>query len=209
MGIFMLDITTEQLKKCMPKCKEPSLWVELLNTHLIEFGIIEPRQIAMFIAQTGHESLDYNILEENLNYSKDGLLRTFPKYFRDVSPDAYARNPRKIASRVYANRMGNGSEESEDGWRFRGRGIIQITGYNNYAACSEYLYSDRLVLTDDPDILTEKKEALLSALWFWDINNLNNIHDVEKATRKINGGTHGLDDRWARYKTALSVLEIR
>lgn len=200
-------ITTEQLKECMPGCKDPGTWAPLLDTHLFEFGIIDPQDVAAFISQTGHESANYNILEENLNYSADGLKKTFNKYFRDVPVENYARNPKKIASRVYANRMGNGDEESGDGWRFRGRGIIQVTGYNNYSACSEYLYNDKMVLLDDPDILTEKRDALLSALWFWDVNGLKHITDFEKLTRRINGGTHGIDDRRIRYNRALKVLD--
>lgn len=150
--------------------------------------------------------MDYNVLEENLNYSQDGLLRIFGKYFRNVNPASYARNPRKIASRVYANRMGNGSESTEDGWRYRGRGVLQVTGRNNYAKCSEYIYSDKMMLLDNPDLLTEKGPAMMSAIWYWDVNNLKDLTNFTELTRRINGGTHGLEDRVARYQRAYKIL---
>jgi len=199
-------ITPRQLYECMPKCQEPEVWAPILDERLFEAGIVEPQMIAAFIAQTGHESVNYNILEENLNYSADGLLRIFGKYFRDVSPEKYARQPRKIASRVYANRMGNGPEESGEGWRFRGRGILQVTGRNNYERCSSYIFGDRIVLLDDPDLLLEKDYALMSAIWYWDIHGLKHVQNFVELTRRINGGTHGLEDRQARYNRALKVL---
>lgn len=150
--------------------------------------------------------MDYNVLEENLNYSQDGLLRIFGKYFRNANPASYARNPRKIASRVYANRMGNGSESTEDGWRYRGRGVLQVTGRNNYAKCSEYIYSDKMMLLDNPDLLTEKGPAMMSAIWYWDVNNLKDLTNFTELTRRINGGTHGLEDRVARYQRAYKIL---
>lgn len=201
-------ITANQLANCMPKCKEPEVWAPILDNRLFEIGVVEPQQIAAFISQTGHESVNFNVLEENLNYSADGLRKIFGKYFRTTNPDTYARNPRKIASRVYANRMGNGSEESGDGWRFRGRGILQVTGRNNYEKCSSYLFNDRGVLLDDPDMLLEKEPAMMSAIWYWDVNNLKDVTNFTELTRRINGGTHGIEDRVLRYKRAISVLEI-
>lgn len=199
-------ITRNQLAACMPKCKDPDGWVDVLDEQLFTIGAVEPWQVASFIAQTGHESMDYNVLEENLNYSADGLRRIFGKYFRTVNPDLYARQPKKIASRVYANRMGNGDESTGDGWRFRGRGILQVTGRDNYEKCSEYLFNDRIVLLDDPDMLTEKEFAMKSAIWYWDINKLKHVTDFTLLTKKINGGTHGLEDRVARYERAMKVL---
>ena len=199
-------ITPEQLYNCMPKCKEPEAWARILDERLFEAGIVEPRQIAAFIAQTGYESVNYNVLEENLNYSADGLRRIFGKYFRDVPPERYARNPRKIASRVYANRMGNGPESSEEGWRFRGRGILQVTGRNNYGRCSSYIFGDRITLLDDPNLLLEREYAMMSAIWYWDVNNLKNVQNFTELTRRINGGTHGLADREVRYDRALRIL---
>lgn len=202
----MITISPDQLSDCMPRCKEPDIWAPLLEELLPSIGVVEPKKVAAFIAQTGHESVDYNVLEENLNYSADGLRRVFGKYFRDVSPDSYARNPRKIASRVYANRMGNGPESTGDGWKYRGRGVLQITGYNNYAKCSEYFFNTPDIFVNDPDLLLEKKNALRSAIWYWDVNNLKNITDFVTLTRRINGGTNGLDDRQDRYDRALEVL---
>lgn len=199
-------ITAEQLSACMPRCQEPEVWAPLLDEKLFTIGVVEPEHIAAFIAQTGHESVNFNVLEENLNYSADGLRRIFGKYFRDVTPEAYARNPRKIASRVYANRMGNGSESTGDGWRFRGRGILQVTGRFNYEKCSSYIFNDRMVLLDDPDMLLEKEYALMSAIWFWDVNQLKDIRSFTDLTKRINGGTHGIEDRILRYKRALKVL---
>lgn len=200
------DIITQfQLEQCMPRCKEPELWAPLLNEQLFTIGVIESKQVAAFIAQTGHESLDYNVLEENLNYSEDSLLRVFGKYFRDTSAKDYARNPKKIASKVYANRMGNGSEESGDGWRFRGRGILQVTGYNNYKELSEYIFGDD-TLIENPDLLLDKNNALKSAIWYWDVNNLKRITDFVTLTKRINGGTNGLEDRYDRYYRAVDAL---
>ena len=199
-------ITEELLRRCMPRCKEPWEWAPYLNDRLEEIEVNTPEQVAAFIAQTGHESLDYNILEENLNYSEDALNRVFGKYFRDVSAKSYARNPSKIASRVYANRMGNGPESSGEGWLYRGRGILQVTGKNNYGKCSEYIYDDSSVLLNDPDLLTDKEPALMSAIWYWDVNGLRNITNFVELTRRINGGTNGLSDRVDRYERALGVL---
>lgn len=200
-------ITANQLRNCVPKCKEPEEWASLIDEQLFTIGAVEPTQIAAFIAQTGHESMDFNVLQENLNYSEDGLLRIFGKYFRDVSPATYARNPRKIASRVYANRMGNGPEHTGDGWRFRGRGVLQVTGRDNYERCSTYMFGDRITLIDNPDLLLEKEYAMRSAIWYWDVNHLKGVQDFTLLTRKINGGTHGLEDRQARFERALKVLK--
>lgn len=162
----------------------------------------------MFLAQTGHESAHLNVLQENLNYSADALQRVFSRYFRSPAIAAkYARKPQLIASRVYANRMDNGSEESGDGWKFRGRGILQITGKFNYTACSAFLFEgDWEVLLKDPDLLVRPDLAVESACWFWLTNRLLGVHDVLRATRIVNGGTNGLDDRAAIYARALREL---
>lgn len=123
-----MNFTVQQFRAIFPANKKPDLWIPAFEV-LPDFGIQSTEQIAAFCSQVGHESLDMTILEENLNYSVEGLMRVFPKYFRDVNPADYARNPEKIANRVYANRMGNANEELGDGWKFRGRGAIQLTGY--------------------------------------------------------------------------------
>lgn len=175
---------------------------------LNDYDINTPLRLSHFLAQSSHESADFTRLVENLNYSEKGLLSTFPKYFTPAQAAQYARKPSAIANRVYANRMGNGSEQSGDGYRYRGRGAIQITGRNRYRDCSEYLFNDDILLTN-PDLLLEPKYAILSACWYWDINNLNKIADgnnIELLTRRINGGTNGLEDRRARFGRIYSVL---
>lgn len=200
-------LTPEQFAAIFPRHKEPEIWASILDYALFEFGLVEPQQIAMFLAQCGHESGEFTVFQENLNYSADGLMKIFPKYFRDVDPTQYARQPQRIANRVYANRMENGNEASGDGWKYRGRGVIQLTGRRNYRLCSKYLYDDENVLLNDPDILLEKRDGLLAALWFWDVNKLKNVTDIVRATRIINGGNIGLDHRTKLYNLALKVLD--
>ncbi len=200
----MLSIT--QFKTIFPANREPEAWLEQFGL-ISDFGIESPEQIAGFCSQIGHESIDMTVLSENLNYSADALKRVFGKYFRDVDPNSYARKPERIANRVYSNRMGNGDEASGDGWKFRGRGILMITGYNNYKNCSDYLYSDWRILTENPDwVKDDKKITLLSALWFWEVNGLKNITDIRTLSRRVNGGNNGMDDRIRRYNRALGVL---
>ena len=201
-------ITSEQLKDILRNCRNPEMWSELMNEILPIYGIEDLLAVASFVAQVGHESSHLNILEENLNYSAEGLLRVFPKYFRDPEiAKRYARNPNAIASRVYANRMGNGDESSGDGWKYRGRGAIQCTGKQNYEKCSLELF-DNAILLDEPDMLLEPRYALMSACWFWRSRNLNEFaHDIIATTKKINGGTHGLQDRTELYELAQEILD--
>lgn len=200
-------IETEKLKKILPQCRNPDQWAFELSVILPEKGIVEKTDVAMFIAQCGHESADFNVLVENLNYSQEGLRRVFPKYFPDDKIAwRYARQPEWIASRVYAGRMGNANEASKEGWKYRGRGLIQCTGKNNYRNCSLYIFGDDRLLVN-PDILTDPPYAVLSACWFWKVNNLS-MHstNIKRATRIINGGQNGLAHREAIYKQALKVL---
>jgi len=200
-------ITTEQFAEIFPKHKEPDAWADTLDYVLFEFGIIDAPDVAMFLAQCGHESAEFTVFRENLNYSAQALLKVFPRHFRDAADaQSYHRQPERIANRVYQNRMENGPESSGDGWKFRGRGVIQLTGRRNYRLCSKYLYDDEQVLLNDPDILLEKRDGLLAACWFWETNKLKGIHDINRATRIINGGTHGLQHRKQLYDLALSVL---
>lgn len=200
-------ISSDQLKAILPACKDPDTWSFELSAVLPNHDITTKERIASFLSQTGHESADYNVLEENLNYSADALRRVFGKYFRDdATAWRYARQPVWIASRVYAGRMGNGSEKSQEGWKYRGRGLIQVTGKNNYRACSDYIFGDDRLL-ETPDILKEPLYALESACWYWDINNLNRFaHDVVRTTRLVNGGTNGLKHRQEIYERAMKVL---
>jgi putative chitinase len=197
-------ITKDQISKAMPGCKMPGEWAQLLSDNFEKYGFTSAQQKQYFIAQCGHESMDFNILVENLNYSSDALLRVFPKYFGNppkASAAAYNRQPEKIANVVYANRMGNGNEASGDGWKFRGRGILMITGKNNYAACSKFIFGDDTLLSN-PDLLSAPEYALKSAFWFWTSNGLLSITDYNKLTVRINGGTNGADDRNKRLAAA-------
>lgn len=174
-----------------------------------KFGIDSPLRLAHFLAQCAHESAEFKALEENLNYSADGLKKVFSKYFPGDLADSYARQPEKIASRVYANRMGNGDEASKEGYKYRGRGYIQLTGKDNYSALAKAIGDD---VAANPDWV-KTKYPLLSAAWFWNTKALNNLADqgasddvVTKITKKVNGGTLGLDDRINHFKQYYALL---
>lgn len=174
-------------------------------TLLRSYGVNTAKRKAMFFAQLDHES-GLKPIAENLNYSAERLLVVFPKYFTKNDVGEFARNPEKIANRVYANRMGNGNQKSGDGYRFRGRGFIQITGRNNYTVMSK---DTRIDYLNNPDWLLREPDAMISALWFWQKNKLNEYADwgdVEGATRVINGGTNGLADRKQKYEQYLKVF---
>jgi putative chitinase len=181
-------------------------FVDPINKVIEEFEINTPQRISMFLAQIGHESGGLTKLHENLNYKAARLQQIFPKYFRDVDPDDYANNPEKIANRVYCNRMGNGNEASGDGYRFRGRGAVQLTGRSNYVSCGEDLEVD---LINNPDYLETPEGAIRSAAWFWDQHDLNDWADkgdVATVSKKINGGTIGLEERKELYEEALTIF---
>ena len=203
------NFTQEQLTHLMSKNKEVADWYTAMSETLPKFGIDTELRVAGFLAQCIHESAGFTILQENLNYSADGLGKIFPRYFANVNANDYARQPEKIANRVYGGRMGNGDEASGDGYKFRGRGPIQLTGKDNYTHCSHDVYGDdRLV--KDPDLVTKDKCAALStACWFWKKNGLNEIADrgdVITMTKRVNGGTIGLDDRKKHYDEAMAVF---
>lgn len=170
-----------------------------LQSVIDTFGINSPIRMSHFLGQCAHESGNFKFTSENLNYSTKGLLATFPKYFKQPGlAEAYAKNPERIASRVYADRIGNGVEGSGDGWKFRGRGYIQLTGKSNYSAFDGFVNED---IISNPDLVA-KKYPLLSAAWFFHRNKLNTISDkgltetvILQLTKKINGGTNGLQDR--------------
>jgi putative chitinase len=205
----MAYVTHEQLCKFFEDTEEASLvpFVDAFNKAFEIFEINTPQRIAMFMAQVGHESAGLTALEENLNYKAEGLTRIFHKYFPTAdSTEGYARNPEKIANKVYASRMGNGDEHSGDGYRYRGRGAIQLTGKSNYDACGANLEVD---LTANPEYLSTPEGAIMSAAWFWDQRDLNDWADdgdVLTVTKKINGGTIGLEDRKEHYAHALEIF---
>lgn len=176
-----------------------------LNIVFERYELESAEQKAMFLAQVGHESGSLSRVVENLNYSADRLLAVFPKYFKDAETAAkYARKPELIANRVYASRMGNGPEESGDGWKFRGRGLIQITGKFNYKRMSEGIDHDCVA---KPQLLEHPLYAAISAGEYWKWHGLKDIADIKAVTRKINGGFNGLEDRIKRYQKALQVLQ--
>ena len=167
-----------------------------------------PRRIAGFLAQVAHESGGFTAIKENLNYSAKGLMTTFKKYFPDeATAKQYEKKPEKIANRVYANRMKNGPEESGDGYRFCGRGLIQLTGRDNYTKFAQAL---DMSIEDTVAYLETPNGALVSAAWFWDNNKLNQYCDRDDfvtLTKRINGGTIGLEDRKHHYQIALNLLQ--
>jgi putative chitinase len=202
-----MSLTSKQISVICPTNKNIDKLVSALNTFLPKYNITSKLEIASFLSQCGHESCDFNSLEENLNYSADALHRTWPKRFPDdATCKAYARQPIKIANKVYADRMGNGNEASGDGWKYHGRGAIQLTGFNNNKAFSDY---SKVPLNELQSYLLTMDGAVESACWFWTVNKLNvfaDAGDVEGLTRKINGGTIGVEDRKARYNVAIAAL---
>lgn len=201
-----------QLSQIMPQARENliDLYLDGINDTCADFEINTPLRKAQFIAQVGHESGYLRYHTENLNYSSKALSSVFGKYFpTQALAEAYARQPEKIANRVYANRMGNGDETSGDGWAYRGRGLIQLTGKNNYQACSDSLNVDLVV---NPEQAAENPILCVkTAGWFWnsrDLNNLADQDDIVAITKKINGGTNGLEDRQAILQRAKQVLGI-
>ena len=183
-------------------------WYEAMCEILPLWSVDTIERVAMFVAQCGHESAGFRVLSENLNYSAKALNTIFPKYFRRAGRDAndYHRQPEKIANVIYANRMDNGDSDSGDGWRFRGGGILQLTGRYNY---TQFGKAVEMSPEEAVDYVRTKKGALDSACWFWDTNNINkwcDAMDVVGATKRINGGTIGLDDRKKHYLHAIDVL---
>lgn len=198
----------EQFKKIFPNCKDPVGWFNALSEILPTQNITTKNQVMCFLAQCGHESAEFNTLRENFNYSAEGLLRVFPKYFTPTLAQQYARKPDKIANRVYANRMGNGSEDSGDGFKYRGVGLIQLTFKSNILECSKAIFGDDRAVKN-PEILMVKENAVKSACWFWNSNNLNTIADkldVITLTKRINGGTIGLQERINLLKKIQKIL---
>jgi putative chitinase len=180
-------------------------WLDPLNEVFAKYEINTPLRQAAFIGQCAHESDNFTKLEEGLNYSPERLMKVWPSRFPDLATaDKYAHNPQLLANKVYAGRLGNNQEN--DGWNFHGRGLIQLTGRENYANCGTALGIDFI---RNPNLLTEPKYAAMSAGWFWrkkGLNALADARDYETMTKRINGGLIGLDDRKAKIAKALSIL---
>lgn len=192
--------------------KMPTIASKYMLEVVEKYKITNPLRLAHFLSQVAHESGNFQFLAENLNYSADSLLRVFPKYFKDkATAEKYARKPEMIGSRVYASRMGNGDEASKDGFKFRGRGYLQLTGKDNYKAFSDFIGEDCVA---NPDLVSTKY-PMDSAIWFFDKNKLWDICEkgagddvVTLVTKRVNGGTHGIEDRISKFKTFSSLLLV-
>ena len=202
-------LTKEQLAKIITGNPHVDYWHAALEKALPDYDINTPRRVAAFLAQCAHESGNFKFLVENLNYKAESLCRVWPRHFPNMEiANQYARKPEKIANRAYANRMGNGPEESGDGWKYAGKGLIQLTGKANYQAFAESIETP---LEEIPEFLGTFEGAVQSACWFWESNNLNqwaDAGDILTLTKRINGGTIGLDDRIKHYNHALHVLGV-
>jgi putative chitinase len=205
-----MEITQAQLAQIIPNNPYVEHWCKALNKILPDYEIDTPERVAAFLAQCAHESAGFTALQENLNYRAATLRKVFPKYFPDDAiAEQYASQPNKaelIANRVYANRMGNGDEHSGDGFRYCGRGLIQLTGRQNYTRFAESIDTP---VEQIPEFLATFEGAIQSACWFWETNNLNQYADsgdILTMTKRINGGTIGLDDRKRHYEHAKHVL---
>lgn len=183
-------------------------WLEPLNETFHRYEINTPLRMAAFIGQCAHESGNFKTLQENLNYSAEALCRVWPSRFPNLeAAQPYHRNPEKIANKVYGGRMGNGTEETGEGSLYKGRGLIQLTGKDNYTLCGDAL---SIGLLREPELLLQPKYAALSAGWYWNKRNLNkeaDAKDYTTMTKKINGGVIGLDDRLKHIRHALEILE--
>ena len=201
--------TLDQLKQIVPGNPYIDHWYEALEQILPDYDINTPKRVAAFLAQCAHESGGFKAIKENLNYRPETLLKLFKKYFDAPTAQRYCAMPNKqeaIANRIYANRMGNGPEESGDGYRYCGRGLIQLTGKDNY---NRYAQSLEISVEEASEHLTTFEGCVQSAAWFWEANNLNQYADsgdILTMTKRINGGTIGLEDRIKHYNHALHIL---
>jgi putative chitinase len=200
-------LTLDHLKRFIPKNRYVVDWFEALDQLLPDYQIDTPMRVAAFLAQCGHESGGFVFIRENLNYRAESLVKQWPRYFPTIEiARQYERQPVKIANRAYANRMGNGDEASGDGWRFCGKGLIQLTGRDNY---QDFADSIETPIDEVSEYLQTFEGAAQSACWFWETNNLNreaDVGDIKTMTRKINGGYIGLEDRFKHYHHALDIL---
>lgn len=204
-------ITLEQLKKLIPTNKDHAAWLPIINEYLAKYEINTPERIASFFAQSGHESGDLNRLTENLNYTAQRLCVVFPRYFPNLSfAQGFHRKPELIANRVYNDALRSskiGNTQEGDGWRFRGRGIFQLTGRTNYG---NFAKAADMTPEEAATYLECKQGAMHSACWFWQTRNLAayaDRGDIQGQSKAVNGGVHGLADRLSRYKRNLAALQ--
>lgn len=210
-----MQVTPEQMIQIAPECSHViDKYIDPLNEAFEHFEINTPLRVAAFLAQCGHESTRFTRIEENLNYSANGLVRTFPNLFDAEVAKEYAYKPMKIANRAYANKGGNGDEASGDGWKFRGRGWIQVTLKRNYELRGKRLVNNPQFFLAGPDLMLQPEWAVRSAADYWDENNLNDLADTDTEesftllTKKINRALRGLDDRLHLWKVAKPVLGV-
>jgi putative chitinase len=202
-----MELTLDQLKQMVPGIPYAEHWHEALEQLLPDYEINTPQRIAAFVAQCAHESGGFRFVKENLNYKAASLRKIFGKYFPDDAIAAtYANRPEMIANRVYGGRMGNGPEASGEGYKYCGRGLLQLTGKENY---SWFAASLEISPEEAAEYLETFEGAAQSACWFWETNNLNveaDAGDIKKMTKKINGGYIGLEDRIKHYEHALHIM---
>jgi len=207
MSGFTFEFRKDMLEGIIGKNPYLDYWYKAICEILPVYDINTPERVAAFLAQCAHESGNFRFLKENLNYKAESLVKVFPKYFPDMATaKAYEKQPAKIANRVYGNRMGNGDEASGDGFRYMGRGLIQLTGKNNYTI---FAASIDTPLEEIPEYLQTFEGAVQSACFFWEQNNLNqwaDKGDILTLTKRINGGTIGLEDRQKHYEHALHIF---
>ncbi len=197
-----MNIVTEQMVHvAAPETKIPAAWAKHFDKFLPQYGITTKADIAMFLGQTAHESGGYTRLDENLNYSADGLIATWPKRYTRTLANAHARKPELIANHVYSGRMGN--INPGDGWRFKGKGIIQLTGRDNHTAFGKTIGKS----AEEARVYLESAEGMVhAACWFWKVNNLSaHQNNVEQATQIINNGQKGIEDRKRRYSRVMNL----
>ena len=200
-------LTKQQLTQLLPGNPYIDHWLEALNQLLPDYEINTPQRIAAFLAQCKHESGNFTAIRENLNYRAESLMKVWPRYFPSMEVAIqYAHNQEKIANRAYANRMGNGPEESGDGWRYCGRGLIQLTGKDNYQAFADSIQTP---VEEVPAYLETFEGAAQSACYFWEDRHLNvfaDAGDIKAMTKIINGGYLGLEDRQKNYQMIIGIL---
>ena len=204
---FTFDFKKEHLAQVIPGNPYLDHWFHALSEILPEYDINSPKRVAAFLAQCAHESGGFKFLKENLNYKAESLVKVFPKYFKTLDEaKKYEKQPEKIANKIYGGRMGNGPESSGDGFRYCGRGLIQLTGKDNYTL---FAASIDTPIEDILEYLQTFEGAVQSACYFWESTGLNkeaDAGDIKTMTRKINGGYIGLDDRIKHYEHALHIF---
>jgi putative chitinase len=206
---FTFDFRKEHLREMIGANPYLDYWYDALCEILPVYEINTPERVAAFLAQCAHESGGFKFLRENLNYRAESLMKTFPRHFKSLDEaKRYERKPEMIANKVYANRMGNGDEASGDGWRYLGRGLIQLTGKNNYTLFAAAIDTP---LEEIPEYLQTFEGAIQSACWFWEQNNINqwaDKKDVVTMSKRINGGTIGMEDRVMKFNKALKMFGV-